>query len=312
MRDYRPGTLPEPKPFFWIPVRNEKRNAIVSHDNFAGLNGFLDLELRVISDFLYVGSGSILLDPLDRAYYSFARRGDQLVIPASGIKGAVRAIVEAISGSCVSQMAKKDNFYSSSGHCEISKNQETKASLCAACRLFGTTGYRGRAYFSDAELKGDIRTDIIKISDLWPPKQAIGRKFYQIKAFQRLDDRPEKNHRFIEAVPKDSVFSTRLSFENTSPAEMSLVIRAIGLPLKIGGAKPRCLGAVKFDIKELKMAPTGGADFFKTFSKGYDSQPLKDYLQKWFNDKSLLDEVAWMKFKEQAKVQSDPCPRGMY
>ncbi len=312
MRDYRPGPLPEPKPFFWIPVREEKRNAIVSHENFTGLNGFLDLELRVLSDFLYVGSGSILLDERDRAYYSFTRRGDQLVIPAAGIKGAVRAIVEAISGSCVSQMAKKDNFYSSSGRCEIGKEQEARASLCAGCRLFGTTGYKGRAYFSDAEPKGDIRTEIIKISDLWPPRRAIGRKFYQIKAFQRLDDRPEKNHRFLEAVPKDSVFTTRLYFENTSPAEMSLLIRAIGIPLKTGGAKPRCLGAVKFDIKDLRMAPTSNAGLFKAISKGYDSQPLKENLQKWFNDKSLLDEVAWMKFREEARVQSDPCPRGMY
>lgn len=312
MRDYRQGPPPEPKPFFWIPVRNEKLNAIVSHENFAYLNGFLDLELRVLSDFLYVGSGSILLDQRDRAYYSFARRGDLLVIPASGIKGAVRAIVEAITGSCVSQMSKNDNFYSSNGRCEIEQGQESKASLCAACRLFGTTGYRGRAYFSDAEPKGDMITEIIKISDLWPPKQAIGRKFYQIKAFQRLNDRPEKNHRFLETVPKDSVFSTRLYFENTSPAEMSLLIRAIGLPLKIGGAKPRCLGAVKFDIKDLRMAPTGNAGIFKAFSKGYDSQPLKDNLQIWFNDKSLLDEVAWIKFREQAKVQSDPCPRGLY
>jgi len=312
MRGYRPGPPPEPKPFFWIPVRNEKLNAIVSHESFTGLNGLLDLELKVISDFLYVGSGSILLDQRDRAYYSFARRGDLLTIPASGIKGSIRAIIEAISGSCVSQMAKKDNFYSSSGRCEIGKNQESKASLCAACRLFGTTGYRGRVYLSDAKPKGEIKTEIIKISDLWPPKQAIGRKFYQIKAFQRLDDRPEKNHRFLETVPKDSVFSTRLYFENTSPAEMSLVIRAIGLTMKIGGAKPRCLGAIKFDIKDLRLASTGSSGIFKTLSKGYDSQPLKDNLQKWFNDKSLLDEVAWMKFREGAKVQNDPCPRGMY
>jgi len=302
----------EPKPFFWIPVRDGKRNAIVSHESFTGLNGFLELELRVLSEFMYVGSGSILLDERDRAYYSFTRRGNRLVIPAASIKGAVRAIVEAISGSCVSQMAKKDNFYSSSGRCETGKGQESKASLCTACRLFGTTGYRGRAYFSDAESKGDIRTQVIKIADLWPPQQAIGRKFYQIKAFQRLDNRPEKNHRFLEVVPKDSVFSIRLYFENTNPAEMSLLIRAIGLPLKIGGAKPRCLGAAKFDIKVLMMAPTSGAGLFKSISKGGESLPLKENLQKWFNDKSLLDEVAWMKFREEAKVRSDTCPRGMY
>jgi len=170
----------------------------------------------------------------------------------------------------------------------------------------------GRAYFSDAESKGDIRTEIIKIGDLWQPQSAIGRKFYQIKAFQQLDDRPEKNHRFLEAVPKNSVFSTRLYFENTIPAEMSLLIRAIGLPLKIGGAKPRCLGAAKFDIKDLRMTPTGGADLFKSIARGGQSQPLKENLQKWFNDKSLLDEVAWMKFKDEAKIQSEPCPRGMY
>jgi CRISPR/Cas system CSM-associated protein Csm3 (group 7 of RAMP superfamily) len=322
MRDYsdrrrfRSGPPPEPKPFFWIPLPEgrQKRNAPELHDRFRGLSGFLDLELRVLSDYLYMGSGSILLNSRDQAYYSFARRGGRLIIPATGIKGPVRSVVEAISNSCVSQVAKKDNFYRSEGPCKIEKDQEAKASLCPACRLFGTTGYRGRTYFEDAEPIGDVKTEIVKISDLWPPKQAIGRKFYQIKTFQRLDDKPERNHRFLEAVPKSSVFSTRLYFENTSAAEMSLLIRAIGLPIKIGGAKPRCLGAVKLDIKDrgLWMIPTGKTGLFKSIAAGGVNEPLKENLREWSNDKSLLDEIAWEKLKLDSQVQSEQCPRGMY
>lgn len=319
--------LPEPKPFFWIPLKDTKcRGPLISHESFTGLSGYVDLEVKVISDYLYVGSGSILWDNRYQSYYAFARRNGKLVIPATGMKGPVRSIAEAISDSCVSQTARMDGFVRSKGACRVVKDQEVEAKLCPACKLFGTTGYMGRVHFTDAIPTMDLKPDIIKISDLWPPRQALGRKFYQAKAFVHQNNLPEKNHRFIEAVPKDSAFKARLLFENTNPGEMGLLMRSIGLgfldekpnvplylvPVKIGGAKPRCLGAVRFVVKGIHQIPNSKKNFFSTLAAGGEKLPIIKTLQEWLMDKSLLDEVAWLRFSESAKITKEPCPKELY
>uniref|UniRef100_UPI00262A82E4 RAMP superfamily CRISPR-associated protein n=1 Tax=uncultured Chloroflexus sp. TaxID=214040 RepID=UPI00262A82E4 len=219
-----------PKPFFWITLGKQapRKEQPSAHDRFRDWSGRLKLEIEVVSEYLYVGSGNFELFHLnggEQAYYAFARHNGQLVIPGTGIKGAVRSIVEAISNSCVHQVAKGER---APGH-EACRDANT---LCPACRLFGTTGYGGRVHFSDAVPIGQVETEKIKIADLWPPRpprQAGGRKFYYAKSFQPLDMKPEKSHRFIEVVSKGSKFAATLYFENLSTAEMGLLVRAIGL-----------------------------------------------------------------------------------
>lgn len=321
----RQKSATEPKPFFWIALGKEKRprkDEPVAHERFSNWSGRLELEIEVVSDYLYVGSGEFKLFTLqgrEQACYAFARRNGRLIIPGTSIKGAVRSVAEALSNSCVLQIAKGERVPRSHDPCKDERL------LCPACRLFGSTGYRGRVHFSDAvPLEGGAPTRI-KIADLWPPRQTKGRKFYQTKPFQRLDMKPEKNHRFLEVVPKGFRFRTNLYFENTTSAEMGLLMRAIGLdqdpqdpnkvvfafPIKLGGAKPRCLGAVRLKPVELYLI-TPSSDPIAALSVGGERASLADVLRKWLADTSLLDERAWAEFREKSQPMSEPCPKEVY
>lgn len=321
----------EEKPFFWIALENAApRGKPPGHERFKGLTGRLKLEIEVLSEYLYVGSGNIELfqqGNTEQAYYTFARRNGQLVIPGTSIKGAVRSIVEAISNSCVRQKVetkdKKESVPRDFLPCDGAHE------LCPACRLFGTTGYRGRVHFSDAVSVGDVqteKTEKVKIADLWPPRVANGRKFYQAKQFQSAaNPGPERGYRFVEAVPKGSRFKATLFFENTTQEEMGLLLRAMGLdlsqsdaskvvyafPIKLGGAKPRCLGAVRMKPIRLYVA-TDESNPFSTLFTGGEPSPLLEKIKEWLGNESSLDQHSWKRLREEAKQKPEHCPQEMY
>lgn len=329
---------PEPKPFFWVSLDEPpQKDRPVFHEKFEGWTGHLVWEIEVLSDYLYVGSGNLdlvrLPDGHEQARYAFARRDGKLVIPATSIKGAVRVVFEAITNSCVSQRHRRENRRLSIAHMacgQVRKGKEEKAKLCPACRVFGTTGYRGRVHFSDAVPVGDVRTETIKISDLWPPRQVRkARKFYQTKAFQRQDLHPRKNTRFLEVVPKGSRFCTTLYFENLSGAEMGALMWALGLglhsskpntivyafPLKLGGAKPRCLGSVRFHPRSVFIQTAPSTDADDLWQRFLQPAPGggKNLLLQWLQSEALLDEEAWQQFRAEAQPQTDEaCPREVY
>jgi CRISPR/Cas system CSM-associated protein Csm3 (group 7 of RAMP superfamily) len=326
---------PEPKPFFWVTLNKERPpeiRTLPAHERFSGLSGRMVLHIEVLSEYLYVGSGILDLftppgEKQEYAYYAFARRNGQLVIPGTGIKGAVRGVYEAITNSCVSQRRRDERVPRSHQACQgIKKGEEQRASLCPACRLFGVTGYRGRAHFADAIPIREVRTTRIKISDLWPPRQSKGRKFYQSKRFQGLDMRPEKSHRYLEVVPKGSSFETTLVFENLEESEIGALLRALGLgpswqksdaviyafPIKLGGAKPRCLGSVRFVPRAMYLVnakdPLGSL-----IQGGRRLEGLTLQLRRWLdNVGDLLDQMAWERFLQEAKPQNELCPVEVY
>lgn len=328
------GPPPEPKPFFWIPLGDApKRKAPPDHSRFTGWSGRLNLEIEVRSEYLYVGSGDFgLVKEAERepAYYTFARCNGQLVIPGTSIKGAVRSVLEALSNSCVRQSGRRERLPRGR---QDHQACEDERSLCPACRLFGTTGYRGRVHFSDATPVGQVKSKVIKIADLWPPRQTKGRKFYQSKGFPRpadADMKPQKSHRFIEAVPKGARFATTLYFENLSTAEMGLLIHSLGMeprrketfgkltvvfafPVKIGGAKPRCLGSVYFRPKGTRLWRAEGTDLMAALRQGgVAPKSLLAQLLEWLSDDALLDRKAWETFLKEAKPQQGTCPKEVY
>ncbi len=338
---------PEPKPFFWVSLdKPPQKTRPVFHQRFTGWTGRLTLEIEVLSDYLYVGSGNLdlvrLPDDREQARYAFARRDGQLVIPATSIKGAVRAIFEAITNSCVRVVAKTTKqrgkvikpderpLFRNQGALAAWRGCEDINNLCPACRVFGTTGYRGRVHFSDAVPVGGVRTKTIQISDLWPPRQVRkARKFYQTKDFQRQDLRPRKNTRFLEVVPKGSRFRTTLYFENLSGAEMGALMRALGLglhsskpdtivyafPLKLGGAKPRCLGSARFHPRGVFIQTSPSTDADDLWQRFLQPAPggVKSLLLQWLQSEALLDEEAWHQFRAEAQPQTDEaCPREVY
>jgi len=323
----------EPKPFFWVPLQGTPEQRVPEfHDKFQGWTGWLALEIEVFSDFLYVGSGHIDLTHLDgreQARYTFTRRDGKLVIPATSIKGAVRSVFEAITNSCVSQRHRRERPHSIA-HMAcglVRKGKEGKTRLCPACRVFGTTGYRGRVSFTDAESLGSIRIVTIKISDLWRPRRFKGRKFYETKNFQPHDLKPARNSRFIEAVPKGSRFRTTLYFENMEESELGAFLRSLGImpqdnnpdevrlafPIKLGGAKPRCLGSVYFHPCEMRIIVSPQQSWVEgLIHPGGKSDPMK-HLATWLQHTSLLDKQAWETFYTKAQPRNiESCPREVY
>jgi len=325
---------PEPKPFFWVALNKAKplKRRPHLHECFSGLSGRMVLQIEVLSDYLYVGSGilDLFTPPGERqeyACYTFVRRNSQLIIPGTGIKGAVRGVYEALTNSCVSQRGRDERMPVSHQACQgIKKGGEQQAALCPACQLFGVTGYRGRVHFTDATLIDQVQTTRIKISDLWPPRQSKGRKFYQSRRFQRLDMRPKKSHRYLEVVSKGSCFETTLVFENLEEAEMGALLHALGLgphaqkpdevdqafPIKLGGAKPRCLGSVRFVPRAIYLVdatdPLGSLVQGGRLLDGLTAQ-LRQWLE---NVGSLLDQKAWEIFLQEAKPKDEPCPKEVY
>ncbi|MCS7158713.1 MAG: hypothetical protein N0A16_13450, partial [Blastocatellia bacterium] len=111
---------------------------------------------------------------------------------------------------------------------------------------------------------------------------------------------------------------------NTSNAEMGLLIRTLGLdrstqdkieyvfPIKLGGAKPRCLGSVRFIPRGLWLIQAG-PDLLTSLAGGGVKTTITESLLAWLKDMSLLDQEAWKRFRQEAKlITEESCPQGVY
>lgn len=331
----------EPKPFVLvdIPSQPPERRSVTTHEKFTGLTGRLELLFEVVSEYLFVGSGEFEFDLHHRnqrpdVWYTFFRRNGQICVPGTSVKGAVRAIVEAISNSCVSQYRRSKEKLASRSHepCRWKARAEVKDNrLCPACRLFGTTGYRGRAYFTDFLPDKDVQTEVVKIGELWEPQRydPSRRRFYERKIFHPIRPaNPERNFRFVEAVRKGSTFRGALVFENVGEAELGLLLYALGWEYeknekgkrwkiafspKLGGAKPRCFGSVEFYPEELRLWNDSLAGLLNPQTQQKDDLP--PFLCRWMEaceNQKLLDTVAWDRLKDGFKPRQERCPREVY
>ncbi|GBD36203.1 hypothetical protein HRbin36_01324 [bacterium HR36] len=317
-----------PKPFLWIPVPQQapRKQAPVGLEVFRNLTGRLDLSLVVESAYFYVGSGAYEYKAGARpnepeVWHTFARREGQLCIPGTSLKGAIRAFVELLSNSCVSQAGRQEFVPMSHKQCP-----ESAGEICVACSLFGRTGWRGRIHFADATPAAEVRTQIVKINELWAPRRTQGRKFYSGNQYKPLSNlQPERNHRFVEAVTKGGRFNTAIFFENVRAEELGLVCCALGWDVgdkgtlvtayypKIGGAKPRCFGMVRFasPVVNLWGVSSGSLLPSRTQKTGKDAL---DYIAQCIaackkNGPLVLD--AWKRLVEGLRAGT-ACPEGLY
>lgn len=325
----------EPKPFVLVSIPGEgpRRSNPPTHERFFGLTGKMELALTVFSEYLFVGSGAYEFNPnhggkQPDVWYTFFRRNGEIAIPGTSIKGAIRAIVEAISNSCVSQY-KRNREKTERNH-EPCRGWET---LCPACRLFGTTGFGGRVSFSDAlpdaRLQGAIKPKVVKIGELWEPEKSKGqqlyttRRFYQVKKVPPIADQaPRPNFRFVEAVGKGAIFTTTLHFENCSEAELGLLGYALGwvpgkekkfawaFTPKLGGAKPRCFGAVRFVPTQIVVWENA-----LSLPSKMTGEEAKDFLTRCMGKarEELLNEKSWKELAVGLKPKDEEfCPREGY
>lgn len=155
--------------------------------------------------------------------------------------------------------------------CEADEDTSHPEKLCPACRLFGTTSYKGRVRFGFASLtnKPEGRVDKEKDSvgyltipllekprPTWsmPDKnyKVPGRKFYvHHNGREKAEENRNENNRSVETLAKDNEFTFDVFFENLEKWELGLLLYSLelepenNLVHKMGMAKAHGFGSVQ-------------------------------------------------------------------
>lgn len=277
----RPGPPPAPKPYEFVALPDDQRperKRPIGHDSVRAdlLTGRIELELEALSP-IHVASGLMVLTgerqrPLVR---ELVRVGGVPVVPGSSLKGCVRAVVEAISRSCIRATRARELPSGWEGCRE-------KDRLCVACRIFGAQDFQGLVRFGDMTLQGDVRrgVEIVEVPQFFQPRTreltylqnsprgrvVRGRKFYMHGARQAAGDGP------IEVCKVGSRLKGAIDFINLDRAQLGLLLTALGqdashpFALKLGGAKPACYGSVRVHVGAIALS--GAARFLEWDAPG--------------------------------------------
>lgn len=268
----QPPPLPKPYEFVPLPSGRPQIAPPAGHDRYkhGSYTGTLTATLIARSP-VHVASG-LLEQTRDRKYplvKAHFRTNSRLAIPATSLKGCIRSIVEAISGSSVQVTRAR----------ELPREYlpgRTVDRLDVAQRMFGALGFQGNLRFADA-LLAEGRAAIVPSVQLFRPRsdsvdtyfdgrQPRGRKFY-MHGTLATGDLP------LEACDIGSVFALRMEFESLTAGELGLVLIALGLDEqqrlwpKLGGGKPACLGTIEATAPTLTAL--NAADAYADF----DAQP---------------------------------------
>jgi CRISPR/Cas system CSM-associated protein Csm3 (group 7 of RAMP superfamily) len=142
---------PAPKPYSLLDFPADtriERQMPVGHASLREdlLSGWIELELEALTP-VHVATGLLRLIEGQRTpvVRELVRVGGTPVIPGSSFKGCIRAIVEAISASCVRATRSRDLP-------QELQACSSKERLCVACRIFGAQDFQGQIRFSDFRL----------------------------------------------------------------------------------------------------------------------------------------------------------------
>ena len=255
------------------PLVRTERNALKLDDTHwrltpNRLTGQITARLRTLQ-LLHVGNGQLIPPrqssdaPLVKAFH---RVEDRPTIPGSSLKGAIRSLIEAFTPSCVNKTGdfqiRKNRDYAECSYQQKDRHNQKKPyhqqRLCPACQLFGAMGFLGRVQIQDAPLiKGQMKVHDIPAQ--FPPKAEDARRHYPHDLSS-----PKERIWPIEAAATGSLFSFTLTYQNLSPADLGLLLLALGegespMRLKLGGGKSSGLGSVQFDelvVRSLPITPS--------------------------------------------------------
>ncbi len=242
---YQPGYFLLPGlPVDRQPVRERSRGPWVN----------VRLEAECLTP-LYVGSGVPEIVRLRESgrmlVQGFARvptgEAQVRVVPGSSVKGAVRALVEALTPSCerTGGDACRDTH-----------------SLCPACALLGAPGWRGLVVFGDLRpVEGQHAVAALRIAQRHSHRDAPrrGRRLYR----RRPESPQPREEEWLLVLDRGSRLQGEVLFAGTTEAELGVVALALGLPphgppyLRLGGGKNRGLGAVRLSAQSVEMLELG-------------------------------------------------------
>lgn len=144
------------KPYGFVPlVENCEQKPAFSQQSFekGTYSGKLMIELTVRS-LLHIGSGYNLCNENGKIENLTMRRQGRVVIPGSSIKGAVRAIAEAVSYSCAVKLPDARLHELKAALPKVNRNScDNLSRMCPACSMFGMVSkndnYKGKISFGE-------------------------------------------------------------------------------------------------------------------------------------------------------------------
>jgi CRISPR/Cas system CSM-associated protein Csm3 (group 7 of RAMP superfamily) len=214
-----------------------------------GIRGLLSLTLTCRTP-LHVGTGSpYLVEDVPRRLVggmATVSAGSAKVpfIPGSSVKGAVRAVVEAITPSC-----ERVSVPGRDG-----RGCQGADGLCPACQVFGAPGWRATVGFGDlvrVGSGGDLQP--IRIAQRYSSRNAPrrGRRLYRPEPEDPLPAKEEE----LAVVPAGTRFRGAIYLDGIDETGLGLIFLALGVPpkglpyLRLGAGKNRGLGIVEADVR---------------------------------------------------------------
>jgi CRISPR/Cas system CSM-associated protein Csm3 (group 7 of RAMP superfamily) len=256
------------------------RRAVLGHDKFQEHSGRFTCELQTLTE-LFIPETQGRVEKREHQKLKLLRGDEgQPFLPGSSLKGVIRSVAEALSGSCLTlptRLFKGSLSYRSFGkeelykipyrfeHCSEARN------ACPACRLFGLLSkdevHLGKVMFSDATAVEKVTSQQMIIEALMEPKPrhrafyglqnkldtARGRKFYYHRpGGARTTAQQTQYNKTIEAIVPPARFKFEVEYVNLDEKELALLIFALVLEdqmrHKVGMGKPVGLGSAQITI----------------------------------------------------------------
>ena len=267
MNPYSFVRLPEPAPRESVHGRG--------HDHFAGLSGQLTCRLTAKTHLFVPGyRAGTAGRRLQHEHLRFCRDGQTPIVPGTSLKGVLRSVAEAVSGSCFiyddlvyEHGTTRYDLPPGYTHCTDVDY------LCPACRLFGLLNrgnvFSGLVAVSDARAAaGTFHTETLTLGVLGAPKprhrafyvlpsqprQVQGRKFYyhHLPNDVKTRTREDNQNKTVDAAQPGAVFAFEIEYTNLTGQELALLLYAVKLEPdtrhKVGMGKPVGLGSVHLEI----------------------------------------------------------------
>ncbi len=246
------------------------------HDQFTGLSGRLTCQITAKTHIFVPAyrSESSARGRLHEQLRFCRDKGNHHFIPGTSIKGVLRSVAEAVSGSCFiydnlsyERNTTRYNLPSGYNHCTDVHH------LCPACRIFGFLNRRevfsGLVAISDANaIEEMFQTDTFTLAVLSTPKphhrafyattptgrEIRGRKFYYHHPPGAVKTRLAKDgqNKTVEAARPGASFTFEIEYTNLTESELALLLYAVALEPKmrhkLGMGKPVGLGSVRIEI----------------------------------------------------------------
>ncbi|HDQ73747.1 MAG TPA: hypothetical protein ENN19_16860 [Chloroflexi bacterium] len=200
------------------------------------------------------------------------------LLPGSSLKGVIRSVAEAVSGSCLTLPQPRRGKVDYRGRPPISyriprgfEHCESEKYLCPACRVFGSLSggnpFLGKVGLEDARPVAEVDVEWLTIETLMAPKprhQAWyedprqrgvmrGRKFYYHRPLgPRTTTEKSRYNKTVEAIKPGAVLEFSVDYTNLTDDELALLVFALVLKPemchKVGMGKPVGLGSAKIEV----------------------------------------------------------------